>query len=347
MYEFVICNLIIMDLANEIKKIKEDFLAEVKKVKTSKALQDLEVKYLGRKGEVTRILRELKNLATSERPRMGSLANEVKNEMSSEIKKVKAVFKGENIEEKIDLTRPGSKIEIGHLHPSTQVQYELEEIFKSMGFMVLEGPEVESEYYNFEALNIPSYHPARDAQDTFYVEGGNVLRTHTSPMQVRTMQKYGAPLRAVFPGRVFRNEATDASHETTFYQLEGLMVDEDINIGNLVACMKEIFSGVFKRNVKVRLRPGYFPFVEPGFELDAECLVCGGKGCRVCKQSGWVEMIGCGMVHPEVLKHGKVNPKKYNGFAFGLGMTRLVMLKHGIDDIRLLLSGDLRFLRQF
>ncbi|MBU1164864.1 phenylalanine--tRNA ligase subunit alpha [Patescibacteria group bacterium] len=336
-----------MDLTKEINKIKEDFLAEVNIVKTSKALADLEVKYLGRKGEMTRILRDLKNLAANEKQKIGSLANQVKNEILSEIKKVTAVVKGETIEEDVDISRPGHKIEVGHLHPSTQVQYELEEIFKSMGFMVLEGPEIESDYYNFESLNIPTYHPARDAQDTFYLEDGNVLRTHTSNMQVRTMQKYGAPVRAVFPGRVFRYEATDASHETTFYQLEGLMVGEDINIGNLVATMKEIFSGIFNKEVKVRLRPGYFPFVEPGFELDVECLVCGGKGCPVCKKTGWVEMIGCGMVHPEVLKFGKVDPKKYTGFAFGLGMTRLVMLKHEIDDIRLLLSGDLRFLKQF
>ena len=334
-----------MDLSNELKKIKRDFLDEIEKVKTSKALSDLEVKYLGRKGEMTRILRELKNLAKAERPKIGSLANELKNEISTEIKKITAVVKGKAVVEEVDNTRPGQRLQIGHVHPSTQVRNELEEIFKSMGFTVLEGPEVESDYYNFESLNIPTYHPARDAQDTFYLEDGNVMRTHTSNMQVRTLQKYGAPVRAVFPGRVFRYEATDASHETTFDQLEGLMVGENINIGNLVAVMKEIFSGIFNKEVKVRLRPGYFPFVEPGFELDAECMVCGGKGCPVCKKTGWVEMIGCGMVHPEVLKFGKVDPKKYSGFAFGLGLTRLVMLKYEIDDIRLLLSGDLRFLR--
>lgn len=336
-----------MDLTQEIKKIKQDFLKEIEKVKTSKALTDLEIKYLGRKGEMTRILRDLKNLAVNERPKIGALANQIKQEIAQEIKKVAAVVKGKDVAEEIDVTRPGKEIHFGHLHPSTQVQYELEEIFKSMGFMVLEGPEVESDYYNFEALNIPPHHPARDAQDTFYLEDGHLMRTHTSPMQVRTMEKYGAPLRAVFPGRVFRYEATDARHENTFYQLEGLMIDKDINIGHLVAVMKEIFSGVLKKEVKVRLRPGYFPFVEPGFELDVECLVCGGKGCPVCKNTGWVEMIGCGMVHPNVLRFGKIDPQKWSGFAFGLGFTRLIMLKYSIDDIRLFLSGDLRFLRQF
>jgi phenylalanyl-tRNA synthetase alpha chain len=218
-----------------------------------------------------------------------------------------------------------------------------------MGFMILDGPELESDYYNFEALNIPTWHPARDTQDTFYIEAKEklLLRTQTSPVQVRAMQKYGAPLRCVVPGRVFRNEATDVSHDHTFYQLEGLMIDKDISITNLIAVMKELLSGIFKREVNVRLRPGYFPFVEPAFELDIQCLICGGKGCSVCKQSGWLELLPCGLVHPNVLKAGGIDPKKYSGFAFGLGLTRLVMMKYKIDDIRLLQSGDLRFLNQF
>ncbi|MFH1030940.1 MAG: phenylalanine--tRNA ligase subunit alpha, partial [bacterium] len=242
-----------------------------------------------------------------------------------------------------------------------QVQNEIEDIFRSMGFMVLDGPELESEYYNFEALNIPSWHPARDMQDTFYVESriknqelrikkGEerlVMRTQTSAVQVRGMQKYGAPIKAIVPGRCFRNEATDASHEHTFYQVEGLMVGEGISLSNLFAISNKFLSKIFGKNIKNRFRPGYFPFVEPGLEMDLECVFCGGKGCRICKYTGWIEFSGAGMVHPNVLIAGGIDPSKYSGFAFGFGITRLVMMKYGIDDIRSLLSGDLRFLKQF
>ena len=209
------------------------------------------------------------------------------------------------------------------------------------------GPEVESEYNNFDALNIPPDHPARDMQDTFWLEGGHLLRTHTSPVQVRGMRKLGPPLRMIAPGRVFRNEEVDASHEHTFYQLEGMMVDREVSVANLIYFMKTLLSAVFKREVTVRLRPGYFPFVEPGFELDIQCLICGGPGCPVCKQSGWVELLPCGLVHPNVLRMGGIDPEQWNGFAFGLGLTRLVMMRYAIDDIRLLQSGDLRFISQF
>jgi phenylalanyl-tRNA synthetase alpha chain len=216
-----------------------------------------------------------------------------------------------------------------------------------MGFAVLSGPEVETEYNNFDALNIPPDHPARDMQDTFWIEGGHVLRTHTSPVQIRGMERFGPPLRMVAPGRVFRNEEVDASHEHTFYQLEGMMVDRHVSIGHLVYFMRTLLSAIFHRNVTVRLRPGYFPFVEPGFELDIHCLICGGDGCPVCKQSGWVELLGCGLVHPNVLRMAGIDPEEWNGFAFGVGLTRLVMMRYGIDDIRLLESGDLRFMNQF
>src|SRR4030042_2413535 len=260
------------------------------------------------------------------------------------LKEIEGMEKDQELERDfIDVTLEIEKYKLGHLHPLTQVQNELEDLFKSMGFMILDGPELESDYYNFEALNIPSWHPARDTQDTFYIEdlknSGNtklVLRTHTSPVQVRAMQKYGAPLRCVVPGRVFRNEATDASHDHTFSQLEGLMIDKDIAITHLVAVMKEMLSALFKKDIKVRLRPGYFPFVEPGFELDFGCLICDGKGCPICKQSGWIEFVGSGLVHPNVLKAGGIDSKKWTGFAFGLGLTRLVMIKYKIDDIRLL-----------
>ena len=341
-------------MINDLKKLKDQALKEIKSSKALDQLKDLEVKYLGRKGELTKLLRDVKNLTVQEKPKFGKLANEVKEELAKVLIEVKSELNNLNIgqlnsQNSLDVTLPGKKYVNGHLHPQTIIQYQLEDIFTRMGFLVLEGPELESEYYNFEALNIPETHPARDMQDTFFIKDkpAQVLRTHTSNQQVRAIEKYGAPLRAIFPGRVFRSEATDASHDTTFYQLEGLMIDKNISIANLIAVMKSLLSEVFKQEVKVRMRPGYFPFVEPGFELDVNCLICGGKGCSVCKQTGWVELMPCGLVHPEVLKSGGLDPKEYSGFAFGLGLTRLVMMKYGIDDIRLLLSGDLRFLEQF
>ena len=246
-----------------------------------------------------------------------------------------------------DPSLPGIKENIGHLHPSSIVQYEIEDIFAQMGFGVYDGPQVESEYYNFTALNTPNDHPARDSQDTFWLEQGLLLRSQTSNLQVRMLEKYGAPFRGVFPGRVFRNEATDASHDHTFYQLEGLMVDKNINIGNLIAVMKSFLSEFFNTEVDVRLRPGFFPFVEPGVNGEVSCFLCHGVGCRVCKQTGWLEILGAGMIHPNVLKEGEIDPKKYQGFAFGFGLDRLVMLKYGIENIRLLQEGNLRFLKQF
>ncbi len=337
-----------------LKKLKEQALKEIQGIRDSKEWQEIENKYFSRKsGELAKLLKDLKDVSEDLRPKLGAMANEVKEDITKALNKKKADLDLQTDEfldqDFIDVTLEVEKYKLGHLHPMTQIQYELEDIFKSMGFMILDGPELESDYYNFEALNIPSWHPARDAQDTFYVEAKDklVLRTQTSPVQIRAMQKYGAPLRAVVPGRVFRNEATDASHDHTFYQLEGLMVDKDISIANLVAVMKEMLLAIFKKEVKVRLRPGYFPFVEPGFELDFGCLICGGKGCSVCKHTGWIEFVGSGLIHPNVLKAGGIDPEKWSGFAFGLGLTRLVMMKYGIDDIRLLQSGDLRFLNQF
>jgi len=221
------------------------------------------------------------------------------------------------------------------------------DIFTSMGFQILDGPEAETEHYNFEALNIPKHHPARDMQDTFWTEDGNLLRTHTSAIQVRGMEKVRPPFRVVGPGRVFRYETTDASHENTFYQVEGMMVDRDISVSNLIFFMKQLLREIFKKDVKIRLRPGFFPFVEPGFELDINCLICGGSGCPVCKQSGWVELLPCGLVHPNVLRSGGIDPDEWSGFAFGLGLNRLIMMRYGINDIRHFLSGDVRFVYQF
>jgi len=337
-----------------LKKLKEQALKEIAGIRNSEEWQKIENKYFSRKsGELAKLLKDIKDVSEDMRPKLGALANEVKEEINKALQKKQADLGMESNQDLerdfIDVTLEIEKFKLGHLHPLTQVQMELEDIFKSMGFMILDGPELESDYYNFEALNIPAWHPARDIQDTFYIESKDnlLLRTHTSPVQIRAMQKYGAPLRCVVPGRVFRNEATDASHDHTFYQLEGLMIDKDIAITHLVAVMKEMLSAIFKKEVKVRLRPGYFPFVEPGFELDFGCLICHGKGCSICKNTGWIEFVGSGLVHPNVLKAGGIDPKKWSGFAFGLGLTRLVMMKYKIDDIRLLQSGDLRFLNQF
>lgn len=353
-------------MQDRLNKIKEKALAELRKLRNLEAVKDLETKYLGRKGELTSILKGLSALNMDQKKIVGQMANEIKNELADAFSKALAIVKKEESSETlekewIDMTLPSlEKKKLGHLHPLTKVQYEIEDIFTSMGFMVLDGPELESEYYNFEALNMPSWHPARDMQDTFYVsskfkvqspkfldDNRLLMRTQTSAVQVRGMQKYGAPIKAIVPGRCFRNEAIDAGHDHTFYQVEGLMVDKNISIANLIAAMKTLLKAIFKKDVKVRLRPGYFPFVEPGFELDINCLICNGKGCSVCKHTGWLELMPCGMVHPNVLRYGGVDPDEYSGFAFGLGLTRLVMMKYGIDDIRLLQSGDLRFLRQF
>lgn len=332
----------------QFKKIQKDFTDALKKVTDPASLEELEVKYFSRKGVVSNVMRDLKNVSEKERARFGKLANQLKEELTGAFEEAKEQF-GQVVKElqDFDETLPGKNAGFGHLHPNTQIQRQLEDIFRQMGFLVLDGPELESEYYNFTALNIPDDHPARDTQDTFWMKDGHLLRTHTSPVQVRALQKHGVPFKGVVPGRVFRYESTDASHEHTFYQMEGLMVDKNITVANLIAVMKVLLASIFQREVEVRLRPGYFPFVEPGFELDLRCLICDGKGCSVCKQSGWVELIPCGMVHPNVLKEGGVDPSQYTGFAFGLGLTRLVMMKYGIDDIRLLMSGDIRFLEQF
>ena len=341
-------------MQKELEQLRDKALSELKALGESAGVEEFRVKYLGRKGELAQAFDKFKTLAEAERPKIGALLNQIKVDIEQAFNDIATTLKSEGEVDVASLGAAQSEVGVvpGHLHPISIIQRELEELFHSMGFMVLDGPELESEYYNFEALNVPAWHPARDIQDTFYVKGGEadnrwLLRTHTSPMQVRALQKYGTPLRAVVPGRCFRYEATDASHDTTFWQMEGLVVDKDISISNLIAVMKELLEGIFKRQVEVRLRPGYFPFVEPGFELDLQCLVCGGTGCSVCKQSGWVEFLGCGLVHPKVLEAGGVDPKEYSGFAFGLGLSRLVMMRYKIDDIRLLLAGDMKFLEQF
>lgn len=345
-------------MKQELIKLRQQAKKDIKNASNLSELEAVEVKYFGRKdGLINNILKGLKNLTADEKKVVGSLANDIKNQLQIEIEDHREFLKIELVNEKIksewiDVTQTKEIYKVGHLHPMSIIQYELEDLFKSMGFMVLDGPELESDYYNFQALNIPEHHPARDIQDTFYVENKMtddkfVMRTQTSSVQVRALQKYGAPLRAIVPGRVFRNEASDASHDNTFYQLEGLMVDKNISIANLIAIMKTLLKGIFKKEIKIRLRPGFFPFVEPGFELDVNCMICAGQGCSVCKHSGWVELWPCGMVHPEVFKAGGVDSTIYSGFAFGMGLTRLVMMRYKIEDIRLLTGGDLKFLKQF
>lgn len=337
----------------------EEALIKIAKINNLNDLRELEIKYMGRKdGELTLILRGLKDVPEHERPLIGKLANDIKQKLSNEFEHKKSTLERgsleSELEENIDYTLPGSKYEIGYLHPISIVQQKVEQIFKEMGFSIMDGPEIESEWYNFEGLNIPNHHPARDIQDTFFIahkydpqHGKLVLRTHTSPVQIRTMLEFGAPLRIIVPGRVFRNEATDARHEHTFDQVEGLMIDHEISLAHLKGVMREFLGRLFNREIKVRFRPGYFPFVEPGLELDISCLICGEKGCKVCKYSGWLEFMGAGMVHENVLKAGKIDPKKYQGWAFGFGLTRLVMMIYEIDDVRLLMNPDVRFLRQF
>ncbi len=335
-----------------ISELRVNTLAALEGAGTLDALEAIRVEALGRKGKLAEVSKTFGKLTPDERKSLGVLLNAVKQELESSLDARKTALESVALDARLaaewfDLTTPAPGIRPGHLHPVTQVQREIEDLFVSLGFAIMDGPEVEQEYYNFDALNIPPDHPARDMQDTFWLKDGRLLRTHTSPVQIRALEKLGAPLKMIAPGRVFRNEEVDPSHEHTFYQLEGMMVDRDVSVAHLIYFMKTLLSAIFKREVTVRLRPGFFPFVEPGFELDIQCLICAGKGCPVCKQSGWVELLPCGLVHPAVLRSGGLDPEEWNGFAFGLGLTRLAMMRYAIDDIRLFASGDLRFLEQF
>jgi len=339
-------------LDESISQLHAAALQQLQAASTIDAIEAVRVESLGRKGKLADISKTFGKLPPDERSRLGKLLNTVKQDLETRIDSRKQALESQALDARLDqewfdLTTPAPGVRPGSLHPVTQVQRELEQLFISLGFTVLDGPEVETEYYNFDALNIPGDHPARDMQDTFWLKDGRLLRTHTSPVQIRGLETLGPPLKMIAPGRVFRNEEVDASHEHTFYQLEGMMVDRDVSVANLIYFMKTLLSAVFHREVTVRLRPGFFPFVEPGFELDIQCLICGGSGCPVCKHSGWVELLPCGLVHPAVLSAGGADPEIWSGFAFGLGLTRLAMMRYGIDDIRLFSSGDLRFLRQF
>ncbi|QDU84865.1 Phenylalanine--tRNA ligase alpha subunit [Planctomycetes bacterium Pla163] len=324
------------------------------------ALRAIEREYLEKGGVVADLLASIPTLPPTERKAAGQGANALKRAVTEALESRRAALDGAQLEAELaapdfDPTIPARPLDAGSLHPITQAARRLEEIFSSMGYHVLDGPEVELDHYNFEALNIPKDHPARDMQDTFFVSasgdrsdtsGALVMRTHTSPVQVRAMERLEPPFRAIAPGRVFRQETTDATHEHTFHQMEGLVVGDGISVAHLIGTMKTFLREVFERDLDVRLRPGYFPFVEPGFELDARCPFCE-SGCRVCKQSRWIELCPCGLVHPNVLRAGGIDPERYSGFAFGLGLSRLVMLRYGLDDIRHLMGADVRFLEQF
>ncbi len=336
----------------DIKSLEKRAEKEIKNSKNLKDLDGVYKKYLDKKGELSKVLRSLKKLPEVKRTKLGKKANELKVYLKKIIeqksKKLKEISRKQVYEKEwIDITIPARKPVLGHLHPLTQVKREMEEIFQLMGFSVIEGPEMETEWYNFDALNIPKDHPARDLWDTFYLKNRLLLRTHTSPVQIRYMEKNNPPFRIIVPGRIFRHEATDAYHEFNFYQLEGLMLDKQVSAANFKAIIEEFYRRFFKKSVKIRMRPSYFPFVEPGFEIDMTCTVCLGKGCPACGKTGWQEMMGAGMVHPNVLKNSGLNPKNWQGFAFGMGVERLVMMKYKINDIRFLYKNDLRFLKQF
>ena len=334
----------------KIEELKKSFGEAISSANSAEALEALRVEYLGKKGHVALLMTQLR--FAEDKKAAGQLINGLKVYCEGEIEKATEELRAAAIAAKVrsakkynpTLIRPE---EHGSYHPITLATREVEEVFVSMGFTIENYDEIVDDYKCFEALNIPKHHPARDMQDTYYLDNGQLLKTHTSAAQNYIMKKYGAPLRAIFPGRCFRNESTDACHENTFFQLEGMMIDEDISISNLIYFMKTMLSEVFRRDVKVRLRPGFFPFVEPGFELDISCEICGGEGCPSCKNSGWLELCPCGMIHPNVLKEGGIDTEKYSGFAFGLGLTRLAMMKYGVKDIRDFNSGNLKALSQF
>lgn len=343
----------------KLEKIRKTALEHVKKASSVSTLNGVRITYLGRSGEVTILLKSIKDIPQKQRPEYGDIVNRIKEQLEQAISEKQAELKGEKLEkvtktEWIDVTLPTRDKYFGSLHPLTHIQRSLQRIFATLGFEIVDGPEIETEYYNFESLNIPKDHPARDMWDTFWIKNPNpdsrdsfLLRPHTSHMQVRYMKEHHPPFKVIVPGRCYRYEATDASHENTFNQLEGFVVGEHISVANLTGTLKEVLEAVFQKKVEVRLRPAYYPFVEPGFDLDIKCLICNGKTCKSCKHSGWLELLGCGMIHPGVFKHANYNPKKVSGFAFGLGMDRLAMMKYGIDEIRLFHSGDLRFSQQF
>lgn len=341
-----------MSLNEQLEQIQQRGQQELSTINDQKALEDFRVSYLGKKGELTAILKQMGGLSPEERPIIGALANEVRESLelgiSQRLRQLKeATLQAQLVRETLDVSLPGISQVAGHKHPLSIVLDEIKEIALGMGFDVVEGPEVETQYYNFEALNIPKDHPARDEQDTFYITDEFILRTQTSPVQVRTMETRKPPLRIIAPGRVYRSDAVDATHSPVFHQVEGLVVDKNVTMANLKATLETFAKSLYGEDVVVRFRPHHFQFTEPSAEMDTQCHVCHGEGCRVCKGEGWIELLGCGMVHPKVLEYGGIDPKEYSGFAFGIGLERVAMRRFGVDDMRLFYENDMRFLSQF
>lgn len=339
-------------MKEKLMAIREEAAADIRNAKSSGEIDSVRVKYLGKRGSLTQVLRSMGSIAPKDRPAIGRLGNEVRNEIEGLLKEadesLKMKERGEKISSgTIDISLPGKAPQRGAKHPLTQVLDEVKEIFIGMGFSVVEGPEVELDYYNFEAMNIPKDHPARDVQDTFYINDEVLLRTQTSPMQARYMEKHQPPIRIIVPGRVYRSDTPDASHSPVFTQIEGLVVDDGITMGNLKGTLDVFAKGLFGEKTRTKFRPHHFNFTEPSAEVDVSCVICNGKGCKLCKGTGWIEILGCGMVHRRVFEMCGIDPKKYTGFAFGIGLERIALIKYGIDDIRLFYDNDIRFLNQF
>jgi len=340
-------------MKKKLESIRKQALEALERVTDADSLFNLEKKFLGRKAELASIMKDIKDLSDAEKPLVGKLINDIKRDISAIVERKRSELGGDKSRADFDKTLPGIKPQLGHIHPITRFLGKIEDIFVKMGYEVVEGPEIETQEYNFDLLNVPQDHPSRDIQDTFFVDIKDkanrplCLRTHTSPVQIRAMEKRQPPVRLLVPGRVFRNEATDAGHESTFYQCEGLVIDQGIRVTDLIGTLDLFIKRLFGPKVKIRVRPHFYPFTEPSMDIDMSCLLCQGEGCPFCKKSGWIETLGSGMVHPNVLKNMGVDPNVYSGFAFGLGIDRLMMLYYGVDDIRLSYSGDLRFLEQF
>ena len=341
-----------MDMKERLQELAEAAGKRISESEGLEKLNEVRVAYLGKKGELTAILKSMKDVAPEERPKVGQLVNEARKAIEEKLDEKRDIFEKAVLEEKlksetIDVTLPGKKLAMGHSHPNTITLEEVEDIFVGMGYEVVEGPEVEYDYYNFEALNIPDNHPAKDEQDTFYITKDILLRSQTSSVQVHEMEKGKLPIRMIAPGRVFRSDEVDATHSPTFHQIEGLVIDKNITFADLKGTLQEFAKRLFGEDTKVKFRPHHFQFTEPSAEMDVSCFKCGGKGCRFCKGSGWVEILGCGMVHPHVLEMSGIDPEEYTGFAFGVGLERIALFKYEIDDMRLLYENDTRFLKQF
>lgn len=339
-------------MKEKLQSIKEEALAQIQAADAPEKLNDVKVRFLGKKGELTAVLKGMKDVAAEDRPKVGQLVNEAREEIETALNNAKtamekAIREAKLKEEVIDVTLPSKKSMVGHRHPNTIALEEVERIFIGMGYEVVEGPEVEYDEYNFEKLNIPADHPAKDEQDTFYINKDIVLRTQTSPVQARVMEQGKLPIRMIAPGRVFRSDEVDATHSPSFHQIEGLVIDKNISFADLKGTLEVFAKELFGPETKTKFRPHHFPFTEPSAEVDVTCFKCGGKGCRFCKGSGWIEILGCGMVHPHVLEMCGIDPEEYNGFAFGVGLERIALLKYEIDDMRLLYENDIRFLKQF